>query len=346
MIKVLVVDDSPTIRTLLEKIINGAAGMCCVGLAENASMAREMIRALNPDVVTLDLEMPGMNGLDFLDRLMRLRPTRTIIISSFTSAGSAAAMRALELGAVDVIDKPNVSSVLDLAEYVAKLVDMLRIAANAKLNLKPAALQTVEPGHAKRTGAVAGYLTKLIAIGASTGGTEAIKSVLQDMPVNSPPILIVQHMPKGFTQSFAERLDSICKISVKEAVHGERLHYGCAYIAPGGDSHLVLASDSKGFYCKLVQGEAVNRHRPSVDMLFGSVAKHIGRKAIGVILTGMGNDGASGLLAMRRAGAWTVAQDEASCVVFGMPKEAIEAGAVHEICPLSKISGRVMDVMS
>ncbi|OQS31248.1 protein-glutamate methylesterase/protein-glutamine glutaminase [Chromobacterium haemolyticum] len=345
MIKVLVVDDSPTIRSLLGKIINDSEGMYCVGLAESANMAREMIRSLNPDVVTLDLEMPGMNGLDFLERLMRLRPVPTIVVSSYTSTGSVAAMRALELGAVDVIDKPHFSSSAALAEYTAKLADMIHVAASAKLNIRVGILHADKTDASKRLGAAAGRLSKLIAIGASTGGTEAIKSVLKDLPANGPPVLIVQHMPKGFTQSFAERLNTICKLSVKEAEHGERLHYGCAYIAPGGELHLEVVSDSRGFYCKLVEGEEVNRHRPSVDTLFRSVAKYSGRKAIGVILTGMGKDGASGLLAMRQSGAWTVAQDEGTCVVFGMPKEAVELGAVSEICPLDKISGRVMSMI-
>ncbi|ABN88441.1 chemotaxis-specific protein-glutamate methyltransferase CheB [Burkholderia pseudomallei] len=353
MIRVVVVDDSMSMRTLLERIINGCDGMTCVGAAQDANAAREMIRALDPDVVTLDVEMPGMDGFEFLRRMMLLKPTPTIMVSGRTTSGSDAALRALELGAVDVIAKPVLTGPADLADYARDIAELIRGAAAARV--KGGVLAAASPARgeraciqrprgAKKVGIAATRLSRVIAIGASTGGTEALRAVLQDMSGTPPPILICQHMPEGFTASFAARLDTICGIRVKEAEQGEPLRYGCAYVAPG-HSHLSLAATGRHYVCRLEASPPVNRHRPSVDVLFDSVARLAGKRALGAILTGMGKDGAAGLLRMRASGARTFAQDEQSCVVFGMPKEAIAMGAVDEILPLARMGARLREAL-
>ncbi|KGX61410.1 cheB methylesterase family protein [Burkholderia pseudomallei TSV32] len=345
-------DDSMSMRTLLERIINGCDGMTCVGAAQDANAAREMIRALDPDVVTLDVEMPGMDGFEFLRRMMLLKPTPTIMVSGRTTSGSDAALRALELGAVDVIAKPVLTGPADLADYARDIAELIRGAAAARV--KGGVLAAASPARgeraciqrprgAKKVGIAATRLSRVIAIGASTGGTEALRAVLQDMS-GTPPILICQHMPEGFTASFAARLDTICGIRVKEAEQGEPLRYGCAYVAPG-HSHLSLAATGRHYVCRLEASPPVNRHRPSVDVLFDSVARLAGKRALGAILTGMGKDGAAGLLRMRASGARTFAQDEQSCVVFGMPKEAIAMGAVDEILPLARMGARLREAL-
>jgi two-component system chemotaxis response regulator CheB len=343
-IRVLVVDDSALIRSVLREIIGSQPDMEVVGVAPDPIVAREMIRRLDPDVLTLDVEMPRMDGLDFLEKLMRLRPMPVVMVSTLTERGSEITMRALELGAVDFVTKPKISIQNGMQDYADTIADKIRAAARARIRRTPppaAAGSAAAPALLQSLGNQLASSEKLIIIGASTGGTEAIKEFLIQMPPDCPGILIVQHMPEGFTRSFAQRLDGLCRIAVAEATHGERVLPGHAYLAPG-HSHLLLARSGANYVTVLDQGPPVNRHRPSVDVLFRSAALHAGKNAVGVILTGMGRDGAAGMLEMRQAGAWNVAQDEASCVVFGMPREAIAAGATHETAPLKELPGMVL----
>jgi len=343
-IKVLIVDDSALIRGVMKEIINSQPDMEVVGVAPDPLVARDLIKQTNPDVLTLDVEMPKMDGLDFLERLMRLRPMPVLMVSSLTERGSEITMRALELGAVDFVTKPKVSIQSGMLEYTDLIAEKIRIASHARIKSRT-------PPGAQPTGTLAPLrnpLTsseKLIIIGASTGGTEAIKEFLVQLPPDCPGILITQHMPEGFTRSFANRLDKLCKISVKEAEGGERVLPGHAYLAPG-HSHLLLVRSGANYMTRLDQGPPVNRHRPSVDVLFSSAAANAGKNAVGVILTGMGKDGAAGMLEMQKAGAYNLAQDEASCVVFGMPKEAIAIGATHDVAPLQELPGRVLEFFS
>ena len=337
-IKVLIVDDSALMRALLAEIISGAADLEVVGAAPDPIAAREMIKALNPDVLTLDVEMPRMDGLEFLDRLMRLRPMPVIMISSFTAAGSEVTLRALELGAVDYLAKPQAGNLALLEAYADEIRDKIRAAAGARLKASARIAATPAPTPAP---AEAGFSPRLlnemvIGIGASTGGTEAIKDVLAALPAQMPPIVMVQHMPETFTPSFAKRLDSLSRLNVIEAQGGERLKPGMAYLAPG-HSHMRVRKSAGGCVLELSQDEPVNRHRPAADVLFHSLAEHVGRRAIGMILTGMGKDGAQGLLAMRQAGAWNIGQDQASCVVYGMPREAAAVGALDAVASLGQI---------
>jgi two-component system chemotaxis response regulator CheB len=336
--RVLICDDSALMRSLLTELINSAPDLEVVGAAADALEARALIKALDPDVLTLDVDMPHMSGLDFLDRLMRLRPMPVVMISALTGEGSEASLRALEMGAVDVLAKPRVDPLAGLEGCARDLCDKIRAASQAR----PRRLAGLEIP--PRVGAASpGILSpgqRVIAIGASTGGTEAIRQVLAGLPADCPPILMVQHMPEMFTASFAKRLDSLCPMRVKEAEEGERLLAGTAYLAPG-HAHLALRRTASGLVCALSQGEPVNRHRPAVDVLFQSLAEAAGRQAIGVLLTGMGKDGAQGLLALRRAGAWTLAQDQASCVVYGMPREAVAIGAAVESAPLAEVAQRI-----
>lgn len=346
-IKVLVIDDSALIRSLLKEIINSQPDMVCVGAAPDPLVARDMIKQLNPDVLTLDVEMPKMDGLVFLEKLMRLRPMPVVMISSLTERGSEITFRALELGAVDFVAKPRLDIDHGLREYTEVITDTIRAASRAKLRKNIIAASKGLP-KSYHMDAVLPALSnpiitteKIIVVGASTGGTEAIKDFLITLPPDCPGILIAQHMPETFTRSFANRLDSLCKISVKEAVHGERVLPGHAYIAPG-HSHLLLARSGANYVVNLNQSQPVNRHRPSVDVLFRSAANCAGANATGVILTGMGKDGALGMLEMRQKGAYNFAQNEESCVVFGMPKEAISVAAVDETVPLYEMGSRVM----
>ena len=348
-IKVLIVDDSALIRSVMKEIINSQPDMEVVGMAPDPIVARDLIKQTNPDVLTLDVEMPRMDGLDFLEKLMRLRPMPVVMVSSLTERGSEITLRALELGAVDFVTKPKLSIQSGMLDYTELITEKIRTASKARI--KPR--QIVAAGDVK--GSTAGPLPqlrnpltsseKLIVIGASTGGTEAIKDFLMQMPSDCPGILITQHMPEGFTRSFAKRLDSLCKISVMEAEGGERILPGHAYIAPG-HSHLLLARSGANYVTQLDTGPAVNRHRPSVDVLFNSSAQAAGKNAVGVILTGMGKDGALGMLAMKNAGAHTFAQDEASCVVFGMPREAIAIGAAQEVGALSALPTMVLGFLA
>lgn len=348
-IKVLIVDDSALIRSVLTEIINKQPDMQVVGTAPDPLVAREKIKALNPDVLTLDVEMPKMDGLVFLERLMRLRPMPVVMVSSLTEKSSSITLHALELGAFDFVTKPKLDIRNGLTEYAEELTAKIRGAAKARI-VKPFAARAVPPPiNPKNSADVVlpaehrSFATteKIIVVGASTGGTEALKALLIDLPADSPAILITQHMPEAFTKTFAKRLDGLCKIAVKEAEHGERILPGHGYLAPG-NRHLLLKRSGANYITELSDGPPVNRHRPSVDVLFRSTANCAGKNSIGIIMTGMGDDGAAGMLEMHQAGACTLAQDEHSCVVFGMPKEAIALGGVDEVVPLHDLTKRLL----
>ena len=350
-IRVLIVDDSAVMRSVLSELINQAPDIEVVGTATDPIVAREMIKQLNPDVVTLDIKMPRMDGLEFLDKLMRLRPTPVIMISTLTERGSDVTFRALELGAVDFITKPKLNSAQGIRPYADEICDKIRAAHQARLRspgkfAQPAATASHAPSAAGASATPAPLdantmRDRLVLIGASTGGTEAIKEVLTRFPEQMPGILIVQHMPEMFTGSFAKRLDGLCKVRVKEAEDGEKILPGHAYLAPG-HSHLLVKRTGGLYCCELSKAEPVNRHRPSVDVLFHSAARHVGANGVGVILTGMGKDGAQGMLAMKKAGCWNIGQDQDSCVVYGMPREAAQIGAVDEVSPLNEVAQRVV----
>lgn len=343
-IKVLIIDDSALIRSILKEIINSYPDMEAIGAASNPLQARGMIKMLNPDVLTLDVDMPQMDGLAFLEKLMRLRPMPVLMISSLTEHGSDAAFRALELGAVDFLPKPKLGIIEGIQGYADEIAEKIRLAFSARIHQRmveqpeAGAAQKVLPALCNRIATT----EKIIVVGASTGGTEAIREFLARMPADAPGILIAQHMPAAFTKSFAQRLDGLCKVRVKEAENKERVLPGHVYIAPG-DSHLLLRRSGANYTIELSQAALVNHHRPSVEVLFSSAARHAGKNAIGVMMTGMGKDGAIGMLEMHQAGAYNLAQDEASCVVFGMPREAIVVGAVDEVAPISKMTQRVLD---
>ncbi len=342
--KVLIVDDSALIRAVMSEIVNSQPDMEVVGVAPDPLVARELIKKTNPDVLTLDVEMPKMDGLDFLEKLMRLRPMPVLMVSSLTERGSEITMRALELGAVDFVTKPKMSIQTGMREYTDLIADKIR--ATARARIKPRSIHPAQPMpqlSALRSPLISSE--KLIIIGASTGGTEAIREFLMQMPSDCPGILIAQHMPEGFTSSFAKRLDSLCRISVVESAGNERVLPGHAYIAPG-HSHLLLTRSGANYMTRIEQSPPVNRHRPSVDVLFRSAAQAAGKNAVGVILTGMGKDGAAGMLEMREAGAHNFAQDEATCVVFGMPREAIALGAAHQVGALTALPGMVLEHLS
>jgi two-component system chemotaxis response regulator CheB len=345
--KVVVVDDSALVRGLLAEIINRSGDLECVGAASDPLVARELIRNTNPDVITLDIEMPRMDGLDFLERLMRLRPMPVVMVSTLTERGAQATLRALELGAVDFVAKPRIGVAGGLRLLADDILDKVRTAAQARVHrIRAATSAPVVPAAAAGAPDVPslGRLSteKLIFIGASTGGTEATKDVLAALPPDSPAVLITQHMPPGFTRSYAARLDSLCRIRVAEARDGERVLPGHAYLAPGG-LHLSVERCGANYIARVRDGEPVNRHKPSVEVLFLSAARVAGPNAIGVMLTGMGADGARAMREMRDAGSYNVCQDEASCVVFGMPREAIAAGAAHDVLPLRDIAPRLIE---
>jgi two-component system chemotaxis response regulator CheB len=346
-IRVVVVDDSALVRSLLAEIINRQSDMECVGTANDPLIAREMIRELNPDVLTLDIEMPKMDGLEFLARLMKLRPMPVVMISTLTERGADVTMRALELGAVDFVSKPRIGLADGINVLAGQIVEKIRIAAAAQIKRAVAApiasALAVGPSLGANNQSIGRVSTeKLVCIGASTGGTEAIKEILIRMPADSPAIVITQHMPPGFTTSFAARLNGLCQISVQEAVNGERILPGHAYIAPGGRQFKVGRSGAN-YVCTVEDGEAVNRHKPSVEVLFKSVAAAVARNAYGIMLTGMGNDGAKAMREMRDAGSYNFVQDEASCIVFGMPREAIRHGAADEVLPLTGIAPALLN---
>ncbi len=349
-IRVVVVDDSALVRSLLTEIINRQPDMSCVGAAADPLMAREMIRELNPDVITLDVEMPRMDGLEFLSRLMRLRPMPVVMVSTLTEQGADITLRALEMGAVDFVAKPRIGVSSGLNELASDIVDKIRVAAGAHVRRLSAAPPSATAG-ARDAGASGeapraplprmSSTEKVICIGSSTGGTEAIREVLVPMPPDAPAIVITQHMPPGFTTSFAARLDGLCRIRVQEASDGQRILPGHAYIAPGG-RHLRIDRSGSNYVAVIEDTEPVNRHRPSVEVLFRSAARVLGPNAIGIMLTGMGADGAQAMREMKDAGSYNYVQDEASCVVFGMPRVAIQHGAAHEVLPLRQIAPAVL----
>ncbi len=354
-IKVLIVDDSAVVRQTLASILSKDSEIEVMGVAADPYFAANKIAHEVPDVITLDIEMPRMDGLTFLRKVMTQHPIPVVIISSLTEKGTETGIRALEYGAVEIITKPRMGTKEFIEESEIRLRYAVKAAAQAKLTRKkriikaPSESLQVKPklsadailpkGH---TGASMLKTTeKVVVVGASTGGTEALREFLVAMPSDSPGIVIVQHMPEHFTRSFAERLNQLCNISVKEAENNDTIIRGRALIAPG-NHHLLLKRSGARYYVEINNGPLVNRHRPSVDVLFRSTAKFAGNNAIGVIMTGMGDDGAKGMLEMKEAGAYTIAQDEKSCVVFGMPKEAIKIGSVEKTLPLSQISKQVL----
>lgn len=345
MIRVLVVDDSAVMRAFLGRVVASQPDMELLGASPDPLLAIDRIRRNPPDVITLDVEMPRMNGLDFLRNLMAVRPLPVIMISSLTREGAETTVRALELGAVDFFPKPASFDQLDSGAQ--EIADKIRAAAGARVVRRRALAAPPAPAQPRKAAmpppsqpASPAASQRIIGIGASTGGVEALRDVLTGLPPHIPPILIAQHMPPGFTETFARRLDSLCRIHVKQAEDNEVVRVGVAYIAPGG-RHLVLARRGGGYFLRVTDDPPVNRHRPSVDTLFRSIARAAGAQAVGVMLTGMGGDGADAMLEMSQNGAYTIAQDEASCVVFGMPRQAIAAGGVREVASLGEIAGRL-----
>ncbi len=343
-IKVLIVDDSALVRRMLTEMLSSDASIMVLGAAHDAYDAREKIKALNPDVLTLDVEMPRMDGVTFLRNLMRLRPMPVIMVSSLTEKGAEVTLDALSIGAVDYLPKPKIDLAATLADYKEELIAKVKAAASARLRATTTTSASADAVLAKRDPQRQLRTTeRIIAIGASTGGTEAIKEVLIRLPPDTPGIVITQHIPKLFSGAFARRMDACCQVSVCEAEDGQQILRGHAYVAPG-DMHLLLVRDGARYVCRLDDGPPVNRHKPSVDVLFRSVAQQAGRNAIGVILTGMGKDGALGLKEMRDAGARTVAQDEATSIVWGMPGEAVAVGGAADVLPLDDIWTRVLQL--
>jgi two-component system, chemotaxis family, protein-glutamate methylesterase/glutaminase len=343
-IKVLVIDDSALVRQTLTDIINADPDLEVMGTAADPLFAAQKIKSFIPDVITLDIEMPRMDGLTFLKTLMAQYPIPVVIISSLTQSGNQLAIRALDHGATGIVAKSEIRNTKEyLEESKIRITDAIKSAYMVPVKRMGLKSHSAYPEITKPA-SNDNYKTtdKVIAIGASTGGTEALRFFLRNIPANSPGILITQHMPAGFTKSFAQQVDKICEVTVKEASDGERVMRGHAYIAPGG-MHMELYKSGAKYYIKVRNGDLVNRHRPSVDVLFNSVAKHAGQNALGIIMTGMGKDGALGLLAMKEAGAKTIAQDEASSVVFGMPKEAIRIGAADHVVSLTDLHKRIVN---
>lgn len=334
-IRVLVIDDSALIRQMLTEILNSRDDIEVVGSAEDPLVAREKIKQLSPDVLTLDIEMPKMTGLQFLKNLMRLRPMPVVMVSTLTERGAPETLEALELGAVDYICKPKAKTETKLRIFADDLVDKVRMASTARVQpfQEKKAAQAIVP--------ITGAFQRIIAVGASTGGTEAIKTLLSTVPSNCPPILITQHIPKVFSTSFAERLNRCLEMEVFEAQEGMIIRPGCVYIAPG-DFHLTIATSGAKKVCRIIQTEKVNRHRPAVDVMFNSILDYYGSKVVAVMLTGMGADGANGMLRLKQAGAITYAQDQATSVVWGMPQAAFNIGAVDEVLPLQNISQQML----
>lgn len=339
-IKVLIVDDSPVFRALLEQLINSDPMLEVVASAEDPYQARDLIKQYNPDVITLDIEMPKMNGVQFLKNLMRLRPTPVVMISTLTQHGAEPTLTALELGAVDYFPKPAVQNTAEMVDYKDFVNDKIKMAAGANVCQESGHASSSKPIVCKGKTSI-----EIIAIGASTGGTEAVRQVLSALPAGLPPIVITQHISAMFSASFAQRLNENCAIEVKElSVNKAPLVNGCAYVAPG-DKHLVVVKQGHHLYCQLDDRPSVNRHKPSVDVMFDAVAETVGPNAIGVILTGMGQDGAKGMLKMRQQGAKTIAQDQASSVVWGMPRVAVEMNAVQEVKSLKQIPQQICDCL-
>ncbi len=357
-IKVLIVDDSALVRKVLTEILSSDPEIEVVGTAVDPLAARDKIKQLNPDVLTLDVEMPKMDGITFLANIMRLRPMPVVMISSLTEKGADITFQALEIGAIDFVSKPKIDVAHGMEEYAETIIEKVKVASKAKVRSKD--VRVAEASVSEKE--VVGRLTadavlektttkkhftsteKIIAIGASTGGTEAIKDVLMGFPADAPGIVITQHIPEQFSGPFAKRMNGCCAMEVCEAVDGQQILPGCVYIAPGSH-HLLVERSGARYICKLSDGPPVNRHRPSVDVLFRSVAQNAGGNAIGVILTGMGNDGAAGLKEMQDIGAPTIAQDENTSVVWGMPGEAVKLGAADSIVPLGKVAASVLKLL-
>jgi len=353
MIKVLIVDDSALIRQLLTEILDNAAGIQVVGSAADPYQAREKIKKLNPDVLTLDVEMPRMDGVTFLGNLMRLRPMPVVMVSTLTEEGADVTLRAMEYGAVDFVSKPKVDVREKLNDYAAEIISKVRMAATAHVQpLKKirephpqqvseklstdAVLQRSATKHFRTT-------DRIIGIGSSTGGTEAVKQVLSTLPPNMPGIVISQHIPAAFSGPFAKRVDTITVLNVSEATDGQQILPGHVYIAPG-DKHLIVKRDGARYVCSLNDGPPVNRHKPSVDVMFRSLAQNAGSNAIGLMLTGMGDDGAAGMGEMKESGGNILVQDEKTSVVWGMPGEVVKRGFHDEILPLPKIAARLVEL--
>jgi len=345
-IKVLIVDDSAVVRQTLAQIISSDPMLEVLGTASDPFFAAKKISDEIPDVITLDVEMPRMDGLTFLKKIMSQHPIPVVIISSLTDTGTATGIKALEYGAVDIITKPQMNTKQFIEESQIRICDAIKAAANARLQRRRIVESIKVEPKLSADAILAAFPTNqsmiktteiVVAVGASTGGTEALSTFLQALPIDTPGIVIVQHMPEKFTQSFANRLNEICKINVKEAKDGDNVLRGLALIAPG-NFHMLLKRSGARYYVEVKEGPLVNRHRPSVDVLFRSTARYAGANAIGIIMTGMGDDGARGLLEMKEAGAKTIAQDEKTCVVFGMPKEAIKLGAADKVLPLDSIA--------
>jgi two-component system chemotaxis response regulator CheB len=333
-IRVLIVDDSPTMRVLIASVLQSDPEIEVVGLAGDPLEARETIKLLDPDVITLDIEMPKMNGIDFLEKIMRLRPMPVVMVSTLTQEGANATLDALALGAFDCVGKPDG----DATRGFPDLVEKVKAASRSKI--RPLGDRPAPPKPQ------AGYQPgdRIVAVGSSTGGVEALMTLLSSFPETCPPTVITQHMPPNFTRSFSDRLDRCCAPKISEATDGAPMTAGQVYLAPGGDKHLEIVRRGRGFVCRLREADPVNGHRPSVDVLFQSVAEAAGPGSVGVILTGMGKDGARGLLAMRKAGARTLGQDEGSCVVYGMPKVASELGAVERQTSIQRLGPAILEI--
>jgi two-component system chemotaxis response regulator CheB len=342
-IRVLIVDDSAVVRQTMEQLLSSDAGIEVAGSAADPYIAAERMKESVPDVITLDIEMPRMDGLTFLKKLMSQHPIPVIMCSSLAEMGSETAMKALEFGAVDIIAKPRMGTKQFLEESRVRICDAVKAAANARLRPRVTIDRLVQPKlsadvimEKPASQAMIQTTEKILVVGASTGGTEALREFLEAMPANAPAIVIVQHMPEKFTEAFARRMNDLCAVTVKEGEDNDSVIRGKAIIAPG-NRHMLLKRSGARYYVEIKDGPLVCRHRPSVDVLFRSAARYAGKNAVGVIMTGMGDDGAKGMLEMREAGAFNIAQDEASCVVFGMPKKAIEIGAVHKVAALEQI---------
>jgi two-component system chemotaxis response regulator CheB len=351
-IRVLVVDDSAVVRQTMEEVLSSDRGIEVMATASDPFIAAEKILREVPDVITLDVEMPRMDGITFLQKIMSQHPIPVVICSSLTEGGSETALKALEYGAVEIITKPRLGTRQFLEESKVRICDAVKAAAAARIaRISPDAPRVVPKYSADvilaklGSSAMARTTEKVVVVGASTGGTEALRDFLEAMPLDAPGIVVVQHMPEHFTRAFAARLDGICRISVKEAENNDTILRGRALIAPG-NHHLLLKRSGARYYIEIKDGPLVSRHRPSVDVLFRSAARYAGKNCIGVIMTGMGDDGARGMLEMKEAGAFTVAQDEDSCVVFGMPRKAIELGAVDRVAPLKNLPQVVLNALS
>ncbi len=345
-IKVMIVDDSALIRAVLKEILESDNRLDVVASAKDAFEARDLIKKHHPDVITLDIEMPKMNGITFLKNLMRLRPMPVVMISTLTQEGAPATLEALELGAVDFVPKPKTEGGGSLEQYRDTIIEKVVNAARAKVrpfyeDSAPVQLKSRAKSNASIVKSKLLRPKFLCAIGASTGGTEAIKEVVSALPENSPAVVVVQHIPESFSKSYAARVDSLSAVKVYEAKDNQKIEPGCVYIAPG-NMHLRVVNTPMGYMCKLCEGEFVNRHRPSVEVLFDSVIESAGKNAMGIMLTGMGNDGSEALLRMKQAGCTTIAQDEDSSVVWGMPGAAVKVGAADKVLSLNKITGEIL----